>query len=93
MAKYLFGYIRVCVVLKCHIYFRADIDQPRAYQPDTERGIELLAHELTHVEQYLSGLTLFKYLWASRDGYRKNSYEIEAYSKAAYIKSRYLAQS
>lgn len=68
------------VVLGSHIYFRND-----AYQANTREGIELLAHELTHVEQYLSGMTIFKYLWASRNGYKKNPYEVEAYAKGAYV--------
>lgn len=45
----------------------------------------LLAHELTHVEQYLSGMTVIKYLWASRHGYMQNPYELEAYAKGHYI--------
>ena len=76
------------VVLGCRIYLRADLDRPRAYQAQTPIGIELLAHELTHVEQYLSGMTIFKYLWASRYGYRNNPYEIEAYAKGALVGAR-----
>ena len=77
------------VVLYQHIFLRMEIDQPRTYQPNTLRGIELLAHELTHVEQYLSGLTLIKYLWASRSGYCKNPYEIEAYAKASVVREQF----
>ncbi|MDO9204981.1 MAG: DUF4157 domain-containing protein [Methylotenera sp.] len=68
------------VVLGARIYFREGV-----YQFNTRNGIELLAHELTHVEQYLSGMTVLKYLWASRRGYRKNPYEIEAYAKGVYV--------
>lgn len=68
------------VVLGTDIYFRNG-----AYQANTSKGIELLAHELTHIEQYLSGMTVFKYLWASRHGYRQNPYEVEAYAKGAYV--------
>lgn len=68
------------VVLGTRIYFREGV-----YQFNTRNGIELLAHELTHVEQYLSGMTVLKYLWASRRGYRKNPYEVEAYAKGAYV--------
>ena len=68
------------VVLGARIYLRQG-----AYQADTQHGIELLAHELTHVEQYLAGMTIIKYLWASRHGYRKNPYEIEAYAKGAEV--------
>lgn len=68
------------VVLGPHIYFREG-----AYQANTLRGIELLVHELTHVEQYLSGMTVFKYLWAARNGYNNNPYEVEAYAKGKYV--------
>lgn len=79
----------MCAVVLAHrIYLRADLDRPRAYQAGTASGVELLAHELTHVEQFLSGMTIFRYLWASRRGYRNNPFEIEAYAKAAMIKSQ-----
>lgn len=70
------------VVLGCTIYFRAGV-----YQANHIASIELLAHELTHVEQYLSGMTILKYLWASRRGYLKNPYEIQAYAKSAAIRT------
>lgn len=73
------------VVLGHRIYFR-----PGAYQANTLAGIELLAHELTHVEQYLSGMTTLKYLWASRHGYWENPYEVEAYAKGAYVSGQVL---
>lgn len=73
------------VVLGHRIHFRAEVDRPGAYQANTASGIELLAHELTHVEQFLSGMTIFKYLWASRRGYRQNPFEIEAYAKGAHV--------
>jgi len=68
------------IVLGQHIYFREG-----AYQANTLRGVELLAHELTHVEQYLSGMTFLKYLWAARYGYNQNPYEVEAYAKGKYV--------
>lgn len=68
------------VVLGTNVYFRDG-----AYQANTSNGIGLLAYELTHVEQYLSGMTGFKYLWASRYDYRQNPYEVEAYAKGAYV--------
>jgi hypothetical protein len=71
------------VVLGHRIYFRDS-----AYQINSQHGIELLAHELTHVEQYLSGMTIFKYLWASRRGYRQNPYEVEAYEKGAEVRDK-----
>lgn len=70
------------VVLGNSIYFRAGV-----YHPGRLCGVELLAHELTHVEQFGQGLTLAKYLWESRRGYRKNRFEVEACAKAAMIRS------
>lgn len=79
---------KMCAVVLGHrIYLRAELDQPRAYQPNTLHGWELLAHELTHVEQYLAGMTICKYLWASRHGYRNNPYEIEAYAQGTNLKA------
>lgn len=77
-------WLRQCmnaVVLGHRIYFRDG-----AYQPGTLRGIELLAHELTHVEQYCQGMNVLRYLWHSRRGYHSNRYEIEAYARAAAIR-------
>lgn len=68
------------VVLQHNIYFRAGY-----YQPHTLQGITLLGHELTHVEQYLQGMTMLHYLWESRHGYVKNRYEVAAYAKGAMI--------
>ncbi len=70
------------VVLNHKIYFRVG-----AYQPHTLRGLELLGHELTHVEQYCQGMTVLHYLWESRRGYVKNRYEVAAYAKGAMIKA------
>lgn len=71
------------VVLGHRIYLRE-----HAYRFNTLQGVELLAHELTHVEQYLSGMTIFKYLWAARRGYRHNPYEVEAYAKGAAVRAQ-----
>jgi hypothetical protein len=68
------------VVLGHVIYFRKG-----AYQEDSHEGVELLVHELTHVQQFFSGMTIAKYLWNSRKGYRNNPYELEAYSNGAKI--------
>lgn len=68
------------VVLGRRIYFRA-----AAYQPNTKRGVELLGHELTHVSQYLHGMTMLKYIWSCRKGYMQSLYEIEAYAKGRLI--------
>ena len=67
----------VAVVLGTRVHFRVGI-----YLPGTARGIALLAHELTHVQQFLRGMTVLGYLWQSRLGYRRNPYEIEARGKA-----------
>ncbi len=71
----------MCAVVLWHrIYFRMGV-----YQLNTKRGLELLAHELTHVSQFLHGMTVFKYLWSCRKGYIKSQYEIEAYAKGRLI--------
>jgi hypothetical protein len=86
---------RMCAVVLGHrIYFRYGL-----YQSDESTlinaptSLELMAHELTHVEQYLSGMTIFKYLWASRHGYRRNPYETDAYSKGAYVCAKILSKN
>ena len=75
------------VVLGNCIYFRKSV-----YQPNTAAGVELLGHELTHVAQYHDGMSLWKYLWASRHGYKKNPYEIEAYAQGKNIKTAYISR-
>ncbi len=72
------------VVLGRHIYFRAG-----AYKPNTKRGAELLGHELTHVSQFLHGMTLLKYVWSCRYGYFKSVYEVEAYAKGRLIAANF----
>lgn len=72
------------VVLGARIYFRPD-----AYQPNTKRSIELLGHELTHVSQFLHGMTLWRYIWSCRYGYRNSQYEQEAYAKGQLIANNY----
>ncbi len=68
------------LVLGHRIYFRT-----QAYQPNTKRGVELLGHELTHVSQYLHGMTMLKYVWSCRKGYMQSLYEIEAYAKGRLV--------
>ncbi len=71
----------MCAVVLGHvIYFRAT-----AYQLNSKRGVELLGHELTHVSQYLHGMTMLKYIWSCRKGYMQSPYEIEAYAKGRFI--------
>lgn len=70
------------ITLGNRIYLRAG-----AYVPGTPSGVELLGHELIHVVQYRNGMTYAGYLWASRKGYRKNRYEIEAYSTGARMRA------
>jgi RHS repeat-associated protein len=57
------------------IYFR-----PGAYEQGTVAGTALLAHELVHVGQYRNGMTWYKYLWSTRQGYARSS----KYEKPAY---------
>lgn len=72
---------KMCAVVWYHrIFFRAG-----AYQPNTQRGVALLGHELTHVSQFLHGMTVLKYLWSCRYGYRKSRYEVDAYAKGELI--------
>lgn len=73
------------LVLDTRIYFRAGY-----YQPNTKRGAELLGHELTHVSQFLHGMTTLKYLWSCRKGYASSVYEIEAYAKGKLIADSYV---
>jgi hypothetical protein len=68
------------VVLGERIYLRLG-----AYQPNTRRGIEMLGHELTHVSQFLHGMTLWRYIWSCRNGYHNSPYEQEAYAKGRLI--------
>ena len=71
----------MCAVVLGHtIYFRHGF-----YQPNTKRGAELLGHELTHVSQFLHGMSLLKYVWSCRYGYFKSPYEVEAYAKGRLI--------
>lgn len=70
----------IAVVLGKRIFFRQGV-----YQPNTAHGIHLLAHELTHVEQFLSGMTIWSYLWASRQGYKQNKYEVQACQQAEKV--------
>jgi Domain of unknown function (DUF4157) len=72
------------VVLGECVYFRKD-----AYVPNTQRGVELLGHELTHISQFLHGMTTLKYLWSCRRGYMNSIYEIEAYAKGRMIAKDY----
>ena len=70
------------VTLGPRIYLR-----PGAYEPNSADGIALLGHELAHVRQYRDGMTVLGYLWASRRGYRRNRYEVEAYAVGARIRA------
>ena len=70
------------VTLGSRIHFRVG-----AYDASTADGIELLAHELVHVQQFSEGMTVAEYLWACRRGYRRNRFEVAAYALAARIRS------
>lgn len=69
------------VVLGYRIYFRAVV-----YQADTPQGVELLGHELMHVAQFLTGMTIGKYLWSCRKGYAQSPYEVQAYAMGERIR-------
>lgn len=70
------------VVIGKKIYFRAG-----HYQTNTPQGAILLGHELTHVSQFLHGMTLLKYLWSCRKGYMQSPYEVQAYAMGSRIKT------
>jgi hypothetical protein len=70
------------VTLGPRIYLR-----PGAYDPGSASGVELLGHELVHVRQYRDGMTVWRYLWASLRGYRRNPYEVEAFALGARIRA------
>jgi hypothetical protein len=70
------------ITLGKEIYFRAGV-----YVPDTAPGVEILGHELVHVGQYQNGMTVFGYIWESRNGYQSNKYEVDAYAKGAKIRA------
>ena len=68
------------VVLNHTIYFRAGY-----YQANTPQGLSLLGHELTHVAQFMHGMTTFDYIWSCRKGYMQSPYEVQAYAMGARI--------
>lgn len=72
------------VVLGERIYFRQGV-----YLSNTKAGIELLGHELTHVSQFLHGMTLWRYIWSCRHGYPNSPYELEAYAKGRFIANNF----
>ena len=73
------------VVLSERVYFRQGV-----YRPNTKRGVELLGHELTHVSQFLHGMTLWRYVWSCRHGYRNSVYEQQAYAKGRLIANDFI---
>lgn len=76
------------VVLGNVIYFRKG-----AYKANTAQGLSLLAHELTHVKQYLLGMRWWHYLWSCRCGYRQSRYEEEAYAMGEKVLNYFLQQT
>ena len=68
------------VVLHNTIYMRAGY-----FQANTARGLSLLGHELTHVAQFMQGMTLWQYVWSCRHGYMQSPYEVQAYAMGARI--------
>ena len=76
------------VTLGSRIYFRAG-----ACDRDSPGGIELLAHELAHVQQFSQGMTLRSYLWASRRGYWRNPFEVDARAIGARVRAEVCGQA
>jgi Domain of unknown function (DUF4157) len=76
------------VVLNHTIYFR-----PNYYQANTPKGLSLLGHELTHVAQFLHGMTPLKYVWSCKKGYMHSPYEVQAYAMGARILQDNLRQN
>ena len=68
------------VVLNKTIYFRAGY-----YAANTAKGLSLLGHELTHVAQFMYGMTTFDYIWSCRKSYMQSPYEVQAYAMDARI--------
>lgn len=76
------------ITLGNEIYFRDGV-----YLPGTASGVEILGHELVHVQQYADGMTYARYIWASRNGYRNNPYEKQAYDKGAVIRNNFCSSN
>jgi Domain of unknown function (DUF4157) len=77
------------ITLGSNIHFRDG-----AYIPDTASGVQILGHEIKHVYQYLKGgMTYFKYLWESRNGYGNNKYEKEAYDYGRKIRNDFCTKN
>jgi Domain of unknown function (DUF4157) len=74
------------VTLGDRIYLRAG-----AGDSCTPAGLELLAHEIAHVQQFARGMTVARYLWASRRGYWRNPYEVEARMVGARVRAAFTA--
>jgi hypothetical protein len=72
------------VTLKSRIFIRQG-----AYYSATPAGLELLAHELTHVRQFADGMSYSKYLWSAVRGHSKSIYELQAFENAAAIRKYY----
>ncbi len=72
------------ITLGNKIYFREGV-----YTPGTAGGVQILGHELVHVQQYAEGMTIPSYLWESRRGYWNNRYEVEAYAKDRRIRNNF----
>jgi Domain of unknown function (DUF4157) len=64
-----------------HIYLR-----PGVYDSLTVEGVALLGHELTHVGQYRTGMTVLGYLCSALRGYMNSRYEKAAFAVQERIK-------
>ncbi|MDC7719179.1 DUF4157 domain-containing protein [Vogesella sp. DC21W] len=77
------------ITLGKHIYFRKDV-----YIPGEAGSVEILGHELVHVEQYGKGMNIFTYTWDFlKNGYSNNKYEVEAYSRGSRMRAGYCSKN
>jgi hypothetical protein len=72
------------ITLGNKIYFREGV-----YIAGTADGVEILGHELLHVQQFAGGMSIADYIWASRSGYQSNHYEVDAYAQGAKIRTNF----
>lgn len=69
------------IVVRGRRIFWPDLTGDLSERPD---HLALLAHELTHVWQYESGMTLWRYLWRERGRYRYRLIPDKAFTDYGY---------
>ncbi|WAC48419.1 hypothetical protein OVA03_00355 [Asticcacaulis sp. SL142] len=80
LARYILGHRHVIVVRGSNIYWPRLPDDLSA-KPEL---IGLLAHELTHVWQYQSGMNIFKYMFRERGRYKYKILPDQPFKKYGY---------